>query len=61
MSKQYKPREADKILKKSGFEEVRSRGSHRIYSNGKATISIPVIKLNCKLFKRLIKENNLVV
>lgn len=47
------------ILKSNGYCEVRSNGSHFIYSNG--TNQITVNKdLNRMVRKRLIKENNLV-
>lgn len=47
------------ILISNGYREIRSNGSHFIYSNG--TNQITVNKdLNKMVWKRLIKENNLV-
>ena len=34
-------KEAEKMLLKSGFEVVRSKGSHRIYQKGKVRVVIP--------------------
>ncbi len=60
MRKQYNPREAEKLLKNNGFIAIRTNGSHRVYSNGKRSVCIPIVKLNPMLFRRIIKENNLV-
>ena len=52
-------REFVPILEHNGYREIRSNGSHFIYSNG--TNQITVNKdLNKMVRKRLIKENNLV-
>ena len=52
-------REFEPILKANGYHEIRSRGSHFIYSNG--TNQITVNKdLNKMVRRRLIKENNLI-
>ena len=52
-------REFEPILKANGYREIRSNGSHFIYSNGTNTISVykdlkKVVRI------RLIKENNLI-
>ena len=52
-------REFEPILKANGYREIRSNGSHFIYSNG--TNQITVNKdFNKMVRKRLIKENNLI-
>lgn len=52
-------REFEPILKANDYREIRSNGSHFIYSNG--TNKITVNKdLNKMVRKRLIKENNLI-
>ena len=47
------------ILESNGYHEIRSRGSHFIYSNGTKQITVNK-DLNKMVRKRLIKENNLV-
>ena len=49
-----------KILRKNGYVEERSRGSHHVYFNGKNKIVIN-LKLNCMVAGRIIKKNELVV
>ena len=56
--RKYTFRDMEKILKKNGYSHVRSKGSHKIYSNGKRTISVNV-DLNKVVALRLIKENKL--
>jgi predicted RNA binding protein YcfA (HicA-like mRNA interferase family) len=34
-------KEAEKLLKKAGFSLIRTKGSHKIYSNGFENIVIP--------------------
>ena len=62
MSRRYPTKElsdfAD-ILKNNGYREIRSNGSHFIFSNGKNTISANK-DLNKMVRIRLIKENNLI-
>lgn len=54
-------RKFTQLLKQNGYTLKRSNGtSHRIYTNGKNTISINNHP-NRMLVKRLIKENNLKV
>lgn len=47
-----------KILLDNGFQCVRSKGSHFIYSDGRNTISINK-DLNCMVARRLLKQYNL--
>lgn len=53
-------REMKKILKANGYEYVRAKGSHFMYSNGQYTITINK-DLNCMVAKRLIKQYHLEV
>ena len=57
--KPKKLREFELILKANGYHEIRSRGSHFIYGNGKNQITVNK-DLNKMVQLRLIKENNLV-
>ncbi len=50
-------RALNKMLKHNGYVYVRNNG-HKIYTNGKRTISIPR-SMNGVIIRRLIKENNL--
>ena len=52
-------REFEQILKANGYREIRSRGSHFMYGNGKNHITVNK-DLNKMVQLRLIKENNLV-
>ena len=52
-------REFEPILKANGYREIRSRGSHFMYGNGKNHITVNK-DLNKMAQLRLIKENNLV-
>jgi len=48
--------EAERLLFKSGFEYIRSRGSHRIYQKGKERFILPFHKgktLHPKIVKAL--------
>ena len=56
----YDNRRFIKILKNNNFVFDRYTGSHKVYTNGKATISVPK-KLNKMIALRLIKENGLEV
>ena len=47
------------ILINNGYREIRSNGSHYIYSNGINTITVNK-DLNKMVRRRLIKENNLI-
>ena len=52
-------REFEPILKANGYREIRSRGTHFMYGNGKNHITVNK-DLNKMVQLRLIKENNLV-
>lgn len=54
----YKTKDFEKILRTKGYRFKRQNGgSHRIYTNGKQTISVPMNKeVNGCLAQRLIKE-----
>lgn len=56
----YDNRRFIKILRNNNFVFDRYNGSHKVYTNGKETISVPK-KLNPMIAKRLIKENRLEV
>ncbi len=55
-------KEIDKIIKTSGFESVRQKGSHKIYSSFEGE-SIPVPQhslgkgLSCKIQKQILQKN----
>lgn len=57
-TKSYNTREFKVLLKKNGFEQIRTTGGHSIFRKGERVISINN-KLNKMICKRLIKENNL--
>ena len=56
--KPKKLREFEPILKANGYHEIRIRGSHFIYGNGKNQITVNK-DLNKMVRRRLIKENKL--
>lgn len=56
--KPKKLREFEPILKANAYHEIRSRGSHFIYGNGKNHITVNK-DLNKMVQLRLIKENKL--
>lgn len=56
--KPKKLRGFEPILKANGYHEIRSRGSHFIYGNGKNQITVNK-DLNKMVQLRLIKENKL--
>ena len=51
-------KEMKKILRANGYDFIRCKGSHFMYSNGKNTIAINK-DLNCMVARRLIKQYNL--
>lgn len=61
--KQWNPREFQKVLMDNGFYLARTHGSHSMWKNDNnhITISIPSVKVNSMLARRLIKENNLII
>ena len=54
-------RQFQKILRANGYDVIRNSGGHRIWSNGKRTLSINAEKPNAMVMRRLIKEYALVV
>lgn len=56
----YDNRRFTKILRNNNYILDRQTGSHKIYTNGKATVAVPK-KLNKMIALRLIKENELEV
>ena len=56
----YDNRHFIKLLMQNDYRLDRQSGSHKIYTNGNTTISVPK-KLNKMIALRLIKENGLVV
>lgn len=59
LTKIIKLKELQSGLKNAGYSIRRTTGSHQIWSNGKHTVSVPKIKLNPMLARRLAKECNL--
>lgn len=59
--KSFSARDFKRVLKKNGYKKIRQTGSHEIYKKDNRTISVPGIKLNRMIARRLIKENNLEV
>lgn len=49
----------EKLLKANGFSFERQNGSHKIWSKGDITISVPSVTLKCVVANRIIKENHL--
>lgn len=47
-----------KILSENGFNQVRSSGSHRIWSDGKHTISVTSPTVNRMVARRIMKSLN---
>ena len=60
MKKQWTSREFAQLLRKNGYECVRSNGDHKIYKGNGYTVSVNV-HLNSMVAKRLIKECSLKV
>ncbi len=53
-------KECSRILRANGFECDHTRGSHAIWKNARGKhISIKVTEVNCCIWRRLVKENNL--
>lgn len=61
--KEYSTREITTILKYNGFSLQRNNGGHGVFSDGKRTLSIPMHGrcVNRMLFRRLVKENELII
>ena len=58
-AKQWSNRDFCSLLRKNGYSFVRQSGNHQIWSNKANTISVPSVRINCMLARRLIKENNI--
>ncbi|MCL2063076.1 MAG: type II toxin-antitoxin system HicA family toxin [Candidatus Cloacimonetes bacterium] len=58
-----KPKELIKFLEKSGYKFVRTRGtSHKIYSNGSHSVSIPIHggkEFNIEFIMTILQETDL--
>ena len=62
--KEYSTKEVLAILDSNGYQLLRTtKGSHKIYSDGVHTISVPTQNkmVNKMLFARLVRENNLII
>lgn len=57
--RQISVREMQAILKDNNYTLIRQCGSHRVWSNGKVSISVPSVKLKSVVANRIIKENHL--
>lgn len=51
----YTTREIEKMLRKKGYEHVRTRGGHKIYSNGMCSVAV-TSKINKMVALRIIKD-----
>ena len=58
--KQWTIKEVRDLLERNGYEKIRTKGSHEMYSNGTETIALPVVKLRGVIMNRLVKQHNLV-
>lgn len=56
--KQYTSKEFKYLLRRNGYEKMRTKGSHSIYKKGDKTVAVN-LKLNPMVCRRLIKENDL--
>ena len=59
--KVYTQRECVRIIENNGFVYDRSRGGVDIYKREGKSIALSCCYVDAKLFRRLVKENNLVV
>ena len=62
--REYSTKEVLAILDSNGYHLLRTtKGSHKIYSDGVHTISVPTQNkmVNKMLFARLVRENNLII
>ena len=59
-TKEFSPREFERILINNGFVYVNCKGSHKHYKRGSELVVIPHTKCNKMIARRLIKEHNLV-
>ena len=55
--KDINSRELQYALKKAGYEKIRCNGgSHAIFSNGKDSVSVPLVKLNNKIATKIVQK-----
>ncbi len=57
-----KPKEAEAILLKAGFELIRSKGSHKIYMKGNKRVVVPFHAgkvLHPKIIKQVLKATEI--
>ena len=47
--KYYNKREIRQIMKKNGYKQIRTSGSHVIYKKGTSTVSIPINSKNISI------------
>lgn len=45
----YNKREIRQIMKKNGYKQIRTSGSHVIYKKGTSTVSIPINSKNISI------------
>ena len=45
----YNKREIKQIMKKNGYKQIRTSGSHVIYKKGSSTVSIPINSKNISI------------
>jgi predicted RNA binding protein YcfA (HicA-like mRNA interferase family) len=53
---QMSVKEMKHALRRAGYREVRTRGSHQIWSNGKHSISVPIVKLKPIIALKIINQ-----
>ena len=54
--KQYSSREVQRFLMDAGFQNVRTRGGHQIWSDGKRHVAVTVAHMNACVANRIIKQ-----
>ena len=54
--KQYSSREVQRFLMDAGFQNVRTKGGHQIWSDGKRQVAVTVAHMNACVANRIIKE-----
>lgn len=55
--KQYSSREVQRFLMDAGFQNVRTRGGHQIWSDGKRQVAVTVAHMNACVANRIIKQH----
>ena len=54
--KQYSSREVQRFLMDAGFQNVRTKGGHQIWSDGKRQVAVTVAHMNACVANRILKE-----